>query len=310
VRGLEVYSIDQVYQSLYRPDLVREKLAGDPKGKVREAAARLDLGKIMASGAAPRVTIVAPAARAKSDTDEIAVEAAVTDTGGGIGRVEWRVNGVTLGLEERGLKRIEATAFRRTLSLEPGKNRIEVVAYNAKDPIASEPARITVTWDGERSAVPPKLHVLAVGVNDYWDSRLKLTNAVPDARALGAALAKAGARLYGEGGVKVTTVADAEVTIANLDKVLAALAGALAEAILLTGTGPAPKGAPTARPTHVVAAAASAREAPRADAAVVAELTAGMPVLLIETSGGWALIERNGRRLGYVEEKALVRLLQ
>jgi hypothetical protein len=89
-----------------------------------------------------------------------------------------------------------------------------------------------------------------------------------------------------------------------------ALAGALAEAVLPTATGPAPKGAPTARPTHVVAAAISAREAPRADAAVVAELTAGMPVLLIETSGGWALIERNGRRLGYVEEKALVRLLQ
>ncbi|MGE0285354.1 MAG: WD40 repeat domain-containing protein [Bradyrhizobium sp.] len=32
VRDLEVYSIDQVHQALYRPDLVREKLAGDPKG--------------------------------------------------------------------------------------------------------------------------------------------------------------------------------------------------------------------------------------------------------------------------------------
>ena len=54
VRGLEVYSIDQVYQALYRPDLVREKLAGDPKGLVREAAAKLDLSKVMASGGAPQ----------------------------------------------------------------------------------------------------------------------------------------------------------------------------------------------------------------------------------------------------------------
>ena len=34
VRGLEVFGIDQFYQALYRPDLVREKLAGDPDGKV------------------------------------------------------------------------------------------------------------------------------------------------------------------------------------------------------------------------------------------------------------------------------------
>ncbi len=49
---MEVFSVDQVYQALYRPDLVREKLAGDPQGKVREAAAKLDLNKVVASGAA------------------------------------------------------------------------------------------------------------------------------------------------------------------------------------------------------------------------------------------------------------------
>jgi len=33
VRGLEVFGIDQFYQTLYRPDLVREKLSGDLGGK-------------------------------------------------------------------------------------------------------------------------------------------------------------------------------------------------------------------------------------------------------------------------------------
>jgi WD40 repeat protein len=110
VRGLDIYSIDQVYQSLYRPDLVREKLAGDPQGKVKEAAARLDLGKVIASGSAPSVAIPSPASSTKTDTDEIAVEVAITDHGGGIGRIEWRVNGITLGLEERGLTRVEGDA--------------------------------------------------------------------------------------------------------------------------------------------------------------------------------------------------------
>jgi hypothetical protein len=45
VRGLDVYSIDRFYDTLHRPDLVREKLAGDPQGKVREAAAKVDLTK-------------------------------------------------------------------------------------------------------------------------------------------------------------------------------------------------------------------------------------------------------------------------
>jgi hypothetical protein len=42
VRGLEVFSIEPFRQVLLRPDLVREKLAGDPDGKVREAVATLE----------------------------------------------------------------------------------------------------------------------------------------------------------------------------------------------------------------------------------------------------------------------------
>jgi hypothetical protein len=55
VRGLEVYSIDQFYQSLYRPDLVREKLSGDPQGKGKEATSKLDLAKMLAIDRAPGV---------------------------------------------------------------------------------------------------------------------------------------------------------------------------------------------------------------------------------------------------------------
>lgn len=50
VSGFTTIGIDQVYQSLYRPDLVQQKLAGDPAGKVKEAAAKLDLDKVIGSG--------------------------------------------------------------------------------------------------------------------------------------------------------------------------------------------------------------------------------------------------------------------
>lgn len=230
VRGLEASSIDQVYNTLYRPDLVREKLAGDPNGKVKAAAAQLDLDKVMASGMAPKVAIVSPTSGSSSAADEAIVEAAVTDQGGGIGKVEWRINGVTLGLEARGLERIDAPApgtassgrietVKRSLSLEPGENRIEIVAYNAKGLIASEPAQTTIRWDGSKTATPPKLYVLAIGVNDYYDSRLRLTYAVPDATALAEGFRKAGNGLYAS--VEVKTVLDKDVTLTNLDKIFA-----------------------------------------------------------------------------------------
>ncbi|MEH2567741.1 caspase family protein [Bradyrhizobium sp. AZCC 2289] len=110
---------------------------------------------------------------------------------------------------------------KRSLALERGENRIEVLAYNAKDLIASEPASVTVTWDGEKTATPPKLYVMAVGVNDYYDSRLRLSYAVPDATAIAEGFRKAGTGLYAA--VDVTTVLDTDVTIANLDKVFTEL---------------------------------------------------------------------------------------
>lgn len=79
-----------------------------------------------------------------------------------------------------------------------------------------------MTWDGDTGATPPKLYVLTVGVNDYWDGRLKLTYAVPDAEALAKAFRQAGGDLYGS--IEARTVKDAEVTVSNLDQVFAELA--------------------------------------------------------------------------------------
>jgi WD40 repeat protein len=57
VRGFRVSSIDQFFQALFRPDLVRQKLSGDPGGAVRRAAAQIDLELVLSSGPEPRITI-------------------------------------------------------------------------------------------------------------------------------------------------------------------------------------------------------------------------------------------------------------
>ena len=227
VRGLESASIDQVYDALYRPDLVREKLAGDPSGKVKTAAAQLDLDKVAASGPAPGISIQSHVDGASVAAGDVTVEAEVTDRGGGIGKIEWRLNGQTLGVETRGVQRVQTGSsgvtdgatlkVSKQLVVESGDNQIEVVAYNAKGLIASVPARIILKGTGSVAQVKPRLFVLAIGINDYLDSRLKLNFAAPDARAVAASFEKAGSSLYES--VNVRTVLNEEATASKLDSV-------------------------------------------------------------------------------------------
>ncbi|EGP09590.1 polysaccharide deacetylase [Bradyrhizobiaceae bacterium SG-6C] len=229
ISASEVVPLDRFYQALYRPDLVREKLAGDPNGKVKAAAALLDLNKVMASGVPPKVAITSPNDASAASSDQITVSATVADQGGGLGRVEWRVNGVTVGTGGRGFERVDGSgvavsvptakiqAVSQTLALGAGDNVIEVLAYNSTNLIASDAAKITVTLAADARTTPPNLYVVAVGVNDYYDSRLRLSYAVPDAIALAEGFRKSGSGLYGS--VDVTTVLDKDVTVANLDRV-------------------------------------------------------------------------------------------
>ena len=225
VRGLQVFTIDQFYQGLYRPDLVREKLAGDPGGKVRAAAVKLDLAKLIDTGRAPDVRIVSHRANDASRDDRVTLKAQLIDQGGGIGRAEWRINGITIGLVEKAGAGAAGNpvAVQQTMALDPGENTVEVVAYNGANLVASVPARAKITWTGTEPSVPPRLYVLTVGINDYLDGALKLTYAVPDAKTLAAALTQAGGGHYES--VHVTSVLDGDATAAKLDQVFTDLAG-------------------------------------------------------------------------------------
>ncbi len=231
VRGLEVFGIEQFYQTLSRSDLVQEALAGDPQGNVARAAAELDLDRVIDSGSPPEIKILAPGDTRKAETDSVDMLIELTDRGGGVGRVEWRINGVTIGIGERGLARIDSGSqargrtieLTRNVLLEPGDNTIEVVAYNEANLISSQPVSFTLNWDGVAGTGPPDLHVLAVGVNDYWDSGLRLNYAVPDAQAIADAFRQSGPGLYEE--IHIHTLFDDAVTVDGLDRMFKRLAG-------------------------------------------------------------------------------------
>jgi WD40 repeat protein len=230
VRGLEVTTIGQVHQSLFNPDLVREALSGDTAGEVQSAAKIVSLEKVLDAGPPPQVTITSHEYGSTSSTDLIKVTARIADRGKGIGRIEWRVNGITVGVMGVAPGAGPDYEVERVLPLDPNDNEIEVIAYERLNLLASSPARTTINFTGVAEQLKPKLHILAVGINGYVDEgwtppgssqRVQfppLNLAVPDATAFAAAMRKAGAGLYSD--VIVTTALNTDARADNLDRLM------------------------------------------------------------------------------------------
>ena len=221
VKGIKGYGIENFYDQLYRPDLVAEALKGDPDGKVARAASELSIETLVAQGFPPELKLISPVGGAKLESDKIEIKVGVNELDGGIGRIEFRVNGKVQG-STRGLAPIAASSssydkvISQNLLLPPGKSRIEVVAYNEQNTIASNPVSVTVSVDASASR-PAELFVLSVGVNDYFDDALDLSYAVSDARAIADFAGRAGQGSYAKVHTKVVT--DAEVTQQGLEAV-------------------------------------------------------------------------------------------
>jgi len=235
VRGLEVTTIGQIHQSLFNPDLVREALTGDAAGEVKRAAEVVSLAKVLDSGPPPKVAILSPNADSRHSSDLAKVTARITDSGKGIGRIEWRVNDITAGVMSVPPGKGPDYQVERMLALDPGKNRVEVIAYEQRNLLASLPARMTIDFDGPADTAKPTLHILAIGINSYVDKGWTppgssdkvlfppLSLAVADAKAFAAEMQKAGAGLYG--GVNVTLALNTDAAAANLDKIIDGISG-------------------------------------------------------------------------------------
>ena len=230
---LRVTRIGQVHQSLFNPDLVREALAGDPDGEVKRAAEVINLEKVLDAGPPPAVAITSHERGSRSSIDLVTVAARITDRGKGIGRIEWRVNGVTAGVMSAPAGPGPDYEVTKELALDPGENRIEVIAYEGRNLLASVPAQTTISYTGPADTVKPKLHLLAIGINQYVDrgwitpegrpTRFgPLSLAVRDAVAIGEELREAGSGVYRD--VIVKPVLNREATIATLEKIIAEMA--------------------------------------------------------------------------------------
>ncbi len=187
--GGKPYTISQLRESFFRPDLVKVALSG---------RSLKDFRKIADIKPPPAVAIVDTPTSVS--TDQVTVSLQLRDQGGGIGDVRLYRNGTAVVLEKtRNLQAVSSTqgggqVLRYTLSLEPGKNSIRAIAFNADNSMQSTDAVVEV--DAGITVRQPALYAVVVGIKDFVNPRLALTYPVADAELFASTLEAKGKGLF------------------------------------------------------------------------------------------------------------------
>ena len=175
VDGMKTVGIDQMYDSLYRPDLVSAKLSGED---ISPYAQKVNFASLVQTGSAPITSFLN--LDEEITNRDVTIEFAIQNTGGGIGEVNLLLNGKNIRLAEKvPSKSGETVHFSHIITLQNGKNTVELYAKNEAGKVESLHVSKTLNWHG--NVKKPNLYIFTVAINKYRDRRLQLKYAVPDA---------------------------------------------------------------------------------------------------------------------------------
>lgn len=208
--GPRLYTLDQLYDAFYRPDLIQRKLRG-------EGISRLAPATVARALETPPPEIrVAPMPR-ETGEESLAIRYEAIERGGGIGEIRVFHNGklVRTNVASKPLPELSAislgqqtpAAVTRNLELRanaeptklrsgetplqgaaagsltirplPGVNEISVLAFNGANNVQSRLKR--VIFHSSRPAAEPHVHAVAVGINRFKAAQWSLKYAAKDA---------------------------------------------------------------------------------------------------------------------------------
>jgi len=239
VDGTKAYALDQLFDRLFDPGAVRDRIAKAQAGEglPAESTALTALSSAPKTGGVasirspPEVRFASPAGGARVSEAAVRVEVVVRDAGGGIGEVRLHLNGKLASEGTRGFSAAPGAskAGERApagvagvpaevrvgfdVLLAPGANVLSAVALSS-DRLESRPAEIEVVLEGKKVA-PSTLFVLSVGINVYRNPKYTLGFARPDAEAALAAIVTGSARIFAK--VEPRSILDAEATRLHLE---------------------------------------------------------------------------------------------
>jgi len=236
-----VTGIDSYRSVFYNPDVVQARLQGrpDPASKTNVTIQQA------ASFMPPQVTIKSPSTFTTTNTAATNLSVTVTDQNQSIKNIKIFVNGRAITRNELAAIKgnnlqpertsLTVTGNQRTVNfelpvtLDPGRNLIEVVAFNGYSESARlSPIEVTYNAPAGQQRQLPNLWILAIGVNGYDNSSQvggNLRFAVADAKRLtdtlksqeGRRYAKVNSLIIGDGETQLPTTENIRRNLSFLD---------------------------------------------------------------------------------------------
>ena len=168
------------------------------KGQITDAAVRQEVAAVFKP--APKAEWTSLPSSTNTENTEIVLR--LSDAGGGIGDIQLFIDGAIVDRNASRDFGVEATKdlTRRsfTVKLPEGRHDIKIRAYAAENigNFTELSGSITSTW---KKISKPKLHLIAVGVNEFTEKDLNLKYAQADAKAVYDSLNKQIGGLYDKG---------------------------------------------------------------------------------------------------------------
>ncbi len=213
-------SVDKLYNTFYRPDLVQKALHGEDLSRYVKD---INIDKILGSGLAPKVAILNKVTISKKRDMNLKLQVCTIDNGG-YNNLTLYLNGMAidvigqdraLKLKKRNRTRKDCFTMDKLISLTNGKNVIGFKATNRVGNIESNLDEIVVNYKG-RSTKKPNLYILSIGIDKYRDGDLWLKYSKADAVAFVKAIKKASNPLFKH--IYTYELLDRDVTKANILK--------------------------------------------------------------------------------------------
>ncbi|EDZ63148.1 putative cysteine peptidase containing WD40 repe at domain [Sulfurimonas gotlandica GD1] len=228
----EYVTVDALYSTFYRPDLIQKALAGE---SLEKYAKNINIQKLLEDGLAPEVHILSSAT--KTDKQDMDLKVQVCPKAkGGYDNLTLLINDMPVSVIDtsRALKlkkksqRDDCFIYDQTISLAGGKNTIGFRATNKAGNIESKPDYLEVTFDDTnlKKKVRSKLeqisgsqnvndlHILAIAVNEYKDKDLALKYSINDATEMLKTIQDVAKPLFNK--VHTYKLLDKEVTKENI----------------------------------------------------------------------------------------------
>ena len=191
-QAADFYPIAQFFEKFYHPKLLAQALT--PEG-VRPPNPS-DRNAVNIAGELKRppiVRITSPKAGQAFNTEAVRIDVEAIDQGGGVDEIRLYQNGKVVSDETRQLVRTAANNKAYNVTLVPGLNTFRATAFN-KDRTESNPAEIKIELKAAEAS--SDLYILAIGLNEYKNTRYNLNYGRADAQAFADAVEKHGHGIF------------------------------------------------------------------------------------------------------------------